>query len=1052
MTTLAERAHRTCSTLTSVSMPGQQPDSVPDWGNLSILHRNTLPPRSRFMTYNDKNDALSRNVDKAKSLCLNAARLRKGTTVHEFPVSILHSMMSSAGIYYKDMLNGGQNPPHPPYSENECGSYITTFNVPRGLADDRLRLRFEGVDSSYHVWLNGQEVGYSQGSRNASEFDVTSFVDTEGKNTLAVRVYQFCDGSYIEDQDQWWLSGIFRDVFLLGFPRDVHFEDLMVRTELDKNYDDAVLEVQVGITGEGAVKLELLDASYVTVTEAYKDAEGRGQQSLDFAVHVPNPKKWTAETPNLYELVLSINDKQYISTRVGFRKVEVKDGLFTVNGERVVFKGVNRHEHHPRFGRAVPRSFLKHDLELMKKHNINAIRTCHQPNNPELYEFADEMGFWIMDEADLECHGFEMVAGTALQNRDRGLHHEDQQPTTQGAERWLSDNPQWRGMFTRNWPHENMVLIHLDAYLDRAQNLVHRDKLHPCIVMWSLGNEAFYGQNHTAMAKWIHKFDPTRPVHYEPDYNADFVDLYSRMYASVDDIISFAKDKTTKKKPLVLCEYVHAMGTGPGGIKDYVDAFYNYPRLQGGWAWEWANHGLITQTENGVPYYGYGGDFGDVPNDYNFVMDGLLQSDHTPNSGLIEYKKALEPVQVVEVDDKRVAIINRLDFATLDHLTCRWTVEDELGPKVEYGRMAMPKGVPPGGTAHLLLPKPVSKLKGEAFVNLSFVLKEKTTWADAGYEMAWVQIPLSKPAITIPHVSTREHLLDVHKTATTLTVTGASYQWTTDLVRGTLVSIRKHGNELLAAPMGPSFYRALTDNDRPQDGRNWKDALLHLSTLQTQKATWQETKDGEVQVSIEQKFVPPGLSWSIDLDVTYTFSASGTLKVHVLGDPNGLHLPKTLPRIGFTLPLRKGMEKLEWFGRGPGESYKDMKLSQKVGKHSVSSVDELWTAPEFPQECSNRTDTRWLAISDGETKLTAQFYAVESEERRELFDFMACHYDVNDIDAAQHPYELEEKRKEHVILRLDADHHGLGTASCGPKTMEKYALKSEPFEFGLMLY
>nr|POE65593.1 beta-galactosidase [Quercus suber] len=254
--------------------------------------------------------------------------------------------------------------------------------------------------------------------------------------------------------------------------------------------------------------------------------------------------------------------------------------------------------------------------------------------------------------------------------------------------------------------------------------------------------------------------------------------------------------------------------------------------------------------------------------------------------------------------------------------------------------------------------------------------------------------------------------------------------------------------------MVPSFYRALTDNDRPQDGREWKDALLHLATLQTQKTTWQETKSGEVKVSMEQKFVPPGLSWSIDLDITYVFSPSGVLKVHVLGNPTGLHLPRTLPRIGFTMALQKGMEEMEWFGRGPGECYKDMKLSQKVGRHRVTHVDELWAGPEFPQESSNRTDTRWLAISDGETKLTAQFYSTETETegRRELFDFMACHYDVKDIDAAQHPYELERKRKEHVILRLDADHHGLGTASCGPKTMEKYALKSEPFEFGLMLY
>ena len=749
---------------------------------------------------------------------------------------------------------------------------------------------------------------------------------------------------------------------------------------------------------------------------------------------VTNPYKWTAETPYLYTLVVSLDDDQHTAHRVGFRQVEMKDGLVKVNGSRVVFKGANRHEHHPESGRTVPYEFIKHDLLLMKTHNINAIRTCHQPNDVRLYDLADELGFWVMDEADLECHGFETIADAALPERERELPFAERQKLTrQHAAEWTSNNPAWE-----------------EAYVDRAKQVVHRDHLHPSVIMWSLGNEAFYGRNHTAMRDWIKSYDPTRPIHYEPDTDAEHMDLYSRMYPHVDEIIAFAKDKS-KTKPLVLCEYIHAMGTGPGNIKEYVDAFYQYPTLQGGWVWEWANHGLLTKTENGTSYYGYGGDFGDIPNDSNFVMDGVLQSDHTPNSGLIEYKKALEPVQVLSSSPQSVKIINRLDFATLDHLECVWSISDEKGNKADSGQVEIPQGIGPGATAELRMPKLPNKLSGEAFVDLSFRLKEKTAWAEAGHELAWAQIAVSPIAHLARPVAQSNSTCQAQKAGSILQIVGGSTEWAMDIIRGTVTSWKKNGKVIIAQALEPTFYRALTDNDAPRDGREWKERELHLATVHTRGVKWRE-EAGCVTVEMSQKFAPPVLSWSLDLETTYTFRPSGLLEIRIKGSPAGLNLPATLPRIGVTLGLEKGFQKVEWFGRGPGESYKDMKLSQRIGSHAFDNVQYLWTGPEFPQDCSNRTDTRSLALSDGKTSVNVQFFQPSDPEKRTTFDFMASHYDVKDIDEARHPYELEKKRKEIVILRLDAAHHGLGTGSCGPKTLEQYALKTKPFEFGLTLH
>lgn len=588
--------------------------------------------------------------------------------------------------------------------------------------------------------------------------------------------------------------------------------------------------------------------------------------------------------------------------------------------------------------------------------------------------------------------------------------------------------------------------------------------------MWSLGNEAFYGRNHVAMYDWIKSYDDTRPVHYEADIYAKTVDMYSRMYPPVEEMIEFANDKT-KTKPLILCEYAHAMGNGPGNIKEYVDAFYKYETLQGGFIWEWANHGLLKKDEEtGEEFYAYGGDFGDVPNDANFVMDGLLFSDHTPTPGLIEYKKAIEPVKVVSHTPKTITIVNRYDFITLDHLEASYVILDEGKPTSYKGTFEIPKGIKPGQTAELpvLESLPASgSLSGEAVIQVIFRQRKATTpLTPAGHEVAFEEYVLSDQP-SVPSENTGK--LAIKDTPTLIAIESATATWTFSPIHGMIRSFKKNGTEFLATSPSVTFYRAQTDNDFPQDGVDWKQALLHLGSSRTRGSSWgaaDKDEDGTFIVQVQQRFAPPVYSWSIDLDVTYTFQANGSVSIRVKGVPKGDNLPRTLPRLGLELELpstwagsatadgaKKGA--ITWYGRGPGESYADKKLSQRLGEYSASSIDELWTDYEYPQEGGNRTDTRWARFANAESgeEITAQFVDLSSPDNRgrKLFDFNASHYRVPDVEAAKHPYELRRKKTENVVLRLDAAHHGLGSGSCGPKTRDEYALLTSPFEFEVVL-
>ena len=781
-----------------------------------------------------------------------------------------------------------------------------------------------------------------------------------------------------------------------------------MRTDLDKDYNNAVLSVDVDVYGQGLLKFTLLDGDKATkIVETSFEATGQGS-TLNLQTPVEAPRKWTAEDPYLYHLLLEFND-HFITQRVGFRKTELKDGIFTVNGSRVVLKGVNRHEHHPLHGRSVGLELMRQDLTIMKRHNINAIRTSHQPNDYRLYDLADEFGFWVMDEADLECHGFANVEETALSPEDRAKPYNERKTIIYGdAGKWLTDNSDWE-----------------DAYVDRMKQVVLRDKNHPSVIMWSMGNEAFYGKNFQAMYNWAKAYDPTRLIHYEGDTKARTVDLYSMMYPAITDIQAFA-EHWAGKKPLVLCEYIHAMGNGPGAIKEYIDEFYKHPCLQGGFVWEWANHGLLTKTEAGEEYYAYGGDFGDQPNDGNFVMDGLLFSDHTPGPGLFEYKKAIEPVHLVDGTSTEAHVFNRNDFTDLNELQCFGTLVQD-GSQKSIGEVTIPS-ILPGQTGELKISNvdAVESMTAETFLNLSFTLKLETLWAPAGHEVATLQYPVlsSMWADAHPSPSTVSIAKD---SPTTLRVEGKDSTWGFDCVLGAIVSWEKSGKEMLVEPLVLDVFRPTTDNDAENVSREWKTKFVDLVKAHTRSIEWSVADDeNTATVNCKQRIAPPVLEWAIETTIKHTFKPD-SVSIEVAGLPQGKNLPSCFPRLGFTSALTPDFTSVRWFGRGPGESYRDKKLSQLFGGYEAS-VEDLWTPYEFPQESGNRTDVRWVTFSTQahERTLSARFL-----NRPQGFSFSASHYRGSDIEAAKHPYELERRKRDEVIIRLDWDHNGLGTGSCG---------------------
>lgn len=1016
------------------------PKAKPDWNNLQVLHKNTLPTRPHFFSYTSEDKALTFDRQLSEYKSLNGTwKFHHAASPFEAPEwdevdPLTWDEVKVPGMWqlqgYGRPLYSNVNypfhvdPPNVPYL-NETGSYWRQFTVPAAWDGQQIRLRFEGVDSAFHVWVNGEEVGYSQGSRNASEFDITPYLQPSSSgNSIAVRVYEFCDGSYIERQDQWLLSGIFRDVYLVPFPKTaiVDFNSIPF---VDDSFTSAVLRTNAKIQGaEGSVIVKLLSPDGSIIKEDSISSSGESE----ITVAGDALKLWSAEDPVLYTVLLSFGGR-VIAQRIGFRRIERKDPNFFINGKPIIFYGMNRHEHHYLYGRAVPYENMRADLVLMKQHNINALRCSHQPNDPRLYEVCDELGLYVIAEADLETHGFDPVERSAIKDQHLKGRMEVQEESYELAKRWTSDNPEWK-----------------EAYLDRAVELVQRFKNYPCVVFWSLGNEAFYGRNHDEMYKWIKNADPTRLVHYEGDREALSADMYSAMYYSLDDMKKHLEKHTDR--PLIQCEFGHAMGNGPGGLTEYIDAFRKEKLLQGGFIWEWCNHGLLKHEGN-TSFMAYGGDFGDQPNDADFVMDGMTWSDHSANPGLVEYKTVIQPVTVTR-DGDNLVVKSHYEFIDLSHLDVSWHLVRESG-KTEAVSLELPT-IKGGETGTIEIPEGASAGSDDTWLAINFTLKNDTKWAKKGHEIAWSQVPLfeehplslgaeASPSDTGVTLSIREKggRLNI------ISSTGQS-NMSFDLIRGNIQWSNEAGKILTKGPeLG--LYRALTQNDvgATGDGELWTRFRVGSTKMHVRSVTWKAEGD-TVTIVANVRVQPTVLEWACNATMTYTITEN-TVQIHTKGDFSGV-FPELIPRVGLTMSLPKHYNSARWFGLGPGESYWDKKASARVGLWDAS-LDDLNTDYEWPQENGGRSDTRWLRVGPGNKK--GEHGGVTLEARMEKpFSFSLRKYSTEDLDRSKHPHELSELQDE-TILNLDHAQHGIGTGTCGHPPWEQYRLKTGPFEFSTVL-
>ncbi|MEC5423448.1 beta-galactosidase subunit alpha [Virgibacillus sp. C22-A2] len=913
-------------------------------------------------------------------------------------------------MHYSDLwYNFPIRPPYVP-SDNPTGIYKRSFTIDEGWFDEDIILRFHGVDSAFHIWVNGVEAGYSKGARITSEFDITSWLQS-GKNEITVRVYQWSDGTYLEDQDMWWLSGIFRDVELYTQPK-FGMDDFKVETVLKDNFSTGQLKITGNIRGKNAgltLAYELLDDKQQTVILGEQQLE----ESFSICETINDPQLWSAEDPNLYTLLLTVqSDEQLIEVipqQVGFRQVELKGKTFTVNGIAIKLKGVNRHDYHPVTGRVVSKEDIVKDIRLMKQHNINAIRTAHYPNSPFLYELCDQYGMYVIDEADVECHGFELTNNY----------------------NWIADDPKWEKMHT-----------------DRLIRMVQRDKNHPSIIMWSLGNESGFGHNFREMAKVCREIDPTRLVHYEGDSKAEVADVYSTMYTWLE---SDDKERKTLKtiaetteKPHVHCEYGHAMGNGPGGLKEYQELVYQYEQLQGGFIWEWFDHGIQSTDENGNVYYRYGGDFGDEPTNGNFCIDGLLMPDRTPSPALLEYKKIIEPVHTTSIDlaNGRLQIENKYDFISLDHLTLHYSIEKD-GGVIQTGTVPL-TNIPARAMKEIELDYDLTNLKElgtDYYLSLSYVTNRDFKWSKHGQELATAQFKL--PIKTEPLTFLPTGDLTVTETPYSLTVAGEEVEVCFDKVNGQMTSWKKNGVEIVENGPKLQFWRAPIDNDMYLLKDYKEKYFMHLWHEMVESVDYKQDKD-MVQLTVKTINGTTNSAWYYECLYQYSIYPNGDILFNVSGTPGGMiqNAPAMIPRIGVELKINKECDDVRWYGRGPGESYSDSKEANLMGVYE-RSVDGLFTNYVHPQENGNRTDTHWARL------INRQGTGLMAVGNKATFDFSASHYEVSDLEKAKHTIDLV--KRDYITLHLDYQQNGLGSNSCGQDQLDKYRCKFEAFSLELKL-
>ena len=994
--------------------------------DLNVMHHKTMPARTYYIPASVRmNDLVEHRERSDRFQLLNGEwKFQYYNSIYDVTESFYEKgydvsgfdQVTVPGVWQMDGYDTHQYtnirypfPFDPPYVPQDipCGAYVHNFEYHREKKASKAFLNFEGVDSCFYVWVNGTYAGYSQVPHATSEFDVTDLLN-EGENTLAVLVLKWCDGSYLEDQDKFRMSGIFRDVYLLKRPEKT-IRDYHITTDVEK--DNVVVKLDMHFAEPVETK--------VTIEDKYGAVVARGETAENGVLEltVLNPVLWNAENPYLYQVILTMPD-EVIVDRIGFRTIEIKDKVVYFNGEKIKFRGVNRHDSDPETGFVIDVRQIKKDLMLMKQHNFNAIRSSHYPNAPQFYQMCDEYGFMVIDEADIEAHGPFMLY--RKEDTDQNRFH-----------RWnekIADDPAWE-----------------KAIVDRVQLMVQRDKNRSCIVMWSMGNESAYGCNFEKALAWTKKFDPDRVTQYESaryrnydiTYNYDDLDLYSRMYPSLQEIEDYLKNDGSK--PFLLVEYCHSMGNGPGDFEDYFQMIHKDDRMCGGFVWEWCDHAIAHGTaENGKTRYYYGGDHGETIHDGNFCMDGLVYPDRTPHTGLLEYKNVYRPVRVVSYvqENGQMVLHNYMDFDDLKDYVDIFYEMTQDGLTVEKGKLANVVVAPHSDvTVELKLQVPNT---GKIYLKLIYRLKKEMPLLEQGYELGFDEIKLAneddrnRQAVKWLEQEKAGETIDVKENDKQIVLRAKDFTYVLDKRTGLFENLQFAGRSYINHPMELNIWRAPTDNDM-YIKQEWKKAHYDAAYTRAYRIEVLQNKHG-VLIMEHLAVVADTVQKILDVEMTWKINEDGKIEA-VIEAVKDKEFPD-LPRFGIRMFLNKKMDEITYFGMGPQESYRDKHQASWHGlfRSKVAQMHEDYIRP---QENGSHCDCDYVELTNGQCGIAAV--------SKNPFSFNASVYTQEELERATHNYELQES--DSTVFCMDYAMNGIGSNSCGPDVLNKYRFAEEAFQF-----